>query len=317
MPERTIGDWFADRLSPFRRRLKAFQQDEKDRYIPANMRSRQAYTYIFMFLVGFSFINWGLAHFYTYGDFLQFVTINVPLYAIVILFGSYSLTNWLWHRAGKCKPGRFPTYTIIERLKYHRIEPILYKDRQNYKHVRIFELMRCGGLIDGVIDGNGPVVVAPVIQTDVAELMEIQMEQYNPQNGKMANVQLPPIPTAKQANLAAGVEQGGEYIIPGDFEMFLLGNKNDGLDPLIRKWIKETYTDLTPNCIVLMSWSTTAVGPIIEHAPVVHDSEVAWKIADQARQIHELRIENKRLRKYVSKGRKTELGFEEIEEEEA
>lgn len=284
------------RLSAYHRRIAAMG---KGSFVPADMPSRQFYTVMYGVLIAVAFFGFGLSGPLQFGTFETFLFVYVPTWAAAGLAAVQLAGMHFWHKTPKAKPGEFPAYTLKDYNKWRRLRPFLYRSKDGESRIITFEMCRGGGIDDVPVDGNGPVVVAPILQRDVDEALTQEYAETQ---------QIPTLPEGRADKLGAGTWMGSEYIIPGDFEPNVLGNDDDdGLPRDVRRWVRQNYADLTPLATVLMAWENMPQTELIANwKPTVRQTNYHWALADAHRHVKELEDENMRLRKRSAKGRELE-----------
>lgn len=288
----TFESWVLNRVSPFRRRLKRIRQGK---FIPVQMRTRQVYGYAFILLTVIAFFSWILYNFGVMDTFVYFMTHDIPLDLVAFLFAGFWTGIHFWMDTPKAKLGYYPSYTIKNWEKDHKIRGVIDEDEDGKKHVTVLEMDRCGGLADLPFKGNGPIPIAPVLQDDITAELNAKLEEEG---------DLDDLPPATRQKLSSGVWIGGEYNVPADFHLYLLGNTDDGLGDEFRLWIKQSYRGLSGLCVVMMAWDPIREKSVIGAInPSAHPSNLHWHLADQERYIHFL---EERLKMRTKAGKKTE-----------
>ncbi len=304
-------EWAAAK-TPLQRRIRRYREG---RFLPSNLPSKPVYTALYTILFITAFVNYVASFPLRYGPIQNFLFVYVPTWLIAIVAAGQLVTTHWWHKAGKGKVGTLPPYTYIARDKWRRVKPFAWEDKEGEVRVTVYEMNRFGGLIEGVIEGNGPVVIAPILQEEVNAEMTVALEDLKAQ-GVGASLTLP---ASKVKDLSSGVKMGAEFVVPGDPIVYVLGNSErdretgeirslDGLERDFRRWAMESYPDLSPLAGIVVCYdSVRAASDVLRgYNANPHYTNYEWALADKERRINELEHEAMRLRQRMSRAR----GFE-------
>lgn len=299
------------RISPLQRRVRRYREG---RFLPSNLPSKPVYTALYIALAILAFVNYVASFPLRYGPVHNFFLVYVPTWAIAAVAAAQLVTTHLWHAAPKGKVGTLPPYTYIGRDKWRRLKPFAYEDKDGDVRVVVYEMNRFGGLVERFIEGNGPVVVAPILQEDVNAELTMTLEDLKAR-GVEAGLALP---SNRVKDLSSGMKMGAELVIPGDAIVYVLGNYErdpatgeirslDGLERDLRRWILETYPDLSPLAGVVMCYDSTREADVLRgYNTNPRYTNYEWALADKERRVNELERENMRLRARMAEAR----GFE-------
>ena len=300
-------------LSKRARRLRAIGQGG---FVPANVRSRQIYTLLFGICIAVAVINYAIsAVAVSYSPVQSFLLIYAPTWATAIVALLFFTIITLWFQAAKVKAGIYPEYPLVNQEKWRHLKAFVLQDvneeGEEKAKVVIFELNRGGGLITNVFEGNGPAIVAPILQHNLEEVLT---GEYNETH------QIGDIPEDEVPRLSAGIRMGATYAIPADFRVYPLGSplsREDGgkradlpdytdarwrLPDPIREWIVSMYrtggwTDMNDDAVVLFAYDTVKSWEDVEkYTQTPQRTNHDWVVADLQRRIAEMRRDNQNLR---------------------